>query len=211
VRRVDWYWANHHFAEAGILRFQADQPGRQEDYDGTITKFSLDLGVTGGGVMMWAVFTDTVAGPGFLAGDYVGASGEASVGAGLGANVLIGGSNRTVALQPVSVGGGIGLNLAVGSLLFVWASPDADDCGLRALSGEIGSTMSFQCNHRGDRRQASSLTALATSGAHVLSSEGGPARKRGCLLNLRSTVACVVKPFICIAGGGRRTRYVRSR
>jgi hypothetical protein len=45
--------------------------------------------------MMWAVITDTVAGPGFLAGDYVRASGEASVGAGLGANVLIGGSNRT--------------------------------------------------------------------------------------------------------------------
>jgi hypothetical protein len=73
--------------------FKPDQPGRQEDYDGTITKYSLDLGVTGGGVMMWAVLTDTVAGPGFLAGDYVGASGEASVGAGLGANVLIGGSN----------------------------------------------------------------------------------------------------------------------
>jgi uncharacterized protein DUF992 len=95
-------------------RFAADQPGRQEDYDGTITKFGLDLGLTGGGVMVWGVFTDTVAGPGFLAGEYVGASGEASVGAGLGANVLVGGSNRTVALQPVSVGGQIGLNLAVG-------------------------------------------------------------------------------------------------
>jgi hypothetical protein len=64
--------------------------------------------------MVWAVFTQTVAGPGFLAGDYVGASGEATLGAGLGANVLIGGSNRTLTLQPVSVGGQIGLNLAVG-------------------------------------------------------------------------------------------------
>jgi hypothetical protein len=95
-------------------RFAADQPGRQEDYDGSITKFGLDLGLTGGGIMVWAVFTDTVAGPGFLAGEYLGASGEASVGAGLGANVLVGGSNRTVALQPVSVSGQIGLNLAVG-------------------------------------------------------------------------------------------------
>jgi hypothetical protein len=94
--------------------FKPDQPGRQEDYDGAITKYGLDLGVTGGGVMVWAVFTDTVAGPGFLAGDYVGASGEASVGVGLGANVLIGGSNRTVALQPVSVSGEIGLNFALG-------------------------------------------------------------------------------------------------
>jgi hypothetical protein len=94
--------------------FNPDQPGRQEDYDGTITNYGLDLGVTGGGVMMWAVLTDTVAGPGFLAGDYVGASGEASVGAGLGANVLIGGSNRTATLQPVSVSSEIGLNFAVG-------------------------------------------------------------------------------------------------
>ena len=94
--------------------FAPNRPGRREDYDGSITKFGLDLGITGGGVMVWAVFTDTLAGPGFLAGDYVGASGEASIGAGLGANVLIGGSNRTVALQPVSVSGQIGLNLAFG-------------------------------------------------------------------------------------------------
>ena len=92
--------------------FNPDQPGRQEDYDGTITNYGLDLGVTGGGVMMWAVLTDTVAGPGFLAGDYVGASGEASVGAGLGANVLIGGSRRSVVLQPLSVERSIGVNLA---------------------------------------------------------------------------------------------------
>jgi Protein of unknown function (DUF992) len=94
--------------------FKPDQPGRQEDYNGSITKYGLDLGVTGGGMMVWAVFTDTVAGPGFLAGDYVGASGEATLAAGLGANVLLGGSNRTVALQPVSVSGQVGLNFAVG-------------------------------------------------------------------------------------------------
>ena len=73
--------------------FAPEGPGRREDYDGTITKFGLDLGVTTGGVMVWAVFTNTVAGPGFLAGDYVGASGEATLAAGVGANVLIGGSN----------------------------------------------------------------------------------------------------------------------
>jgi hypothetical protein len=64
--------------------------------------------------MVWAVFTGTSGGPAFLAGDYVGASGEATVAAGLGANVLVGGSNRSVALQPVSVSGQVGLNLAVG-------------------------------------------------------------------------------------------------
>jgi hypothetical protein len=86
----------------------------REDYDGSITKFGLDLGLIGGGVMVWAVFTETVAGPGFLAGDYVGASGEASLGAGVGANVLIGNSNRTVTLQPLSVSAQIGINIAVG-------------------------------------------------------------------------------------------------
>ena len=84
--------------------FAPDRSGiMREDYDGTITKYGLDLGVIGGGIMVWVVFTETVAGPGFLAGEYVGASGEASLGAGVGANVLIGGSNRTVTLQPLSL------------------------------------------------------------------------------------------------------------
>ena len=52
--------------------------------------------------------------PGFLAGDYFGASGQVTVAAGLGANVLIGGSNRTVALQPLSVDTSAGLNFALG-------------------------------------------------------------------------------------------------
>ena len=94
--------------------FAPEEPGRREDYDGSITKIELDLGLTRGGFMVWSVFTNTVAGPGFLAGDYVGASGEVTVAAGLGANVLVGGSNRTVALQPISLGGQTGLNLAIG-------------------------------------------------------------------------------------------------
>jgi hypothetical protein len=66
-------------------------------------------------VMVWGVFSDSVGpAPGFLAGDYFGASGEVTVAAGLGANVLVGGSNRTVALQPISVDSSVGLNLAVG-------------------------------------------------------------------------------------------------
>ena len=94
--------------------FVPEGSGRREDYDGSITKFGLDLGVTQRGVMLWAVFTSSVAGPGFLAGDYYGATGEVTIAAGLGANVLVGGSNRTVALQPISVSGQLGLNLAVG-------------------------------------------------------------------------------------------------
>lgn len=89
--------------------------GPPEVYTGTISRFGLDIGATAGGSMVWAVFAD-YAGPrpGVLAGDYIGATGEATVAVGLGANVLIGGSNRQVALQPLSISGQVGLNLAVG-------------------------------------------------------------------------------------------------
>jgi hypothetical protein len=94
--------------------FTPELPGPQEVYSGSITRFGLDIGITAGGVMVWAVFAGTVGGPGFLAGDYVGASGDVAIAVGLGANVLVGGSNRTVALQPVSMSGQVGVNLAVG-------------------------------------------------------------------------------------------------
>jgi hypothetical protein len=89
-------------------------PGPREVYRGSITKFGLDIGATTGGEMVWAVNAPTDLRFGALAGNYAGASGEATVGAGVGANVLVGGSDRTVTLQPVSVQGQAGLNLAVG-------------------------------------------------------------------------------------------------
>ncbi len=89
--------------------------GPREYYLGTITRFGLDIGVTGGARMIWAAHMTTTRRPrGALAGTYAGASGEATLIAGLGANVLIGGSNRSVALQPVSVQAQSGLNVAVG-------------------------------------------------------------------------------------------------
>src|SRR5262249_35542503 len=66
--------------------FASDPPGPPEVYFGTITKFGLDIGATAGGVMVWGVYTQTTRGAGFLAGDYAGASGEATLVAGLGAN-----------------------------------------------------------------------------------------------------------------------------
>ncbi len=94
--------------------FTPSQPGPREVYTGSITKFGLDLGATAGGEMVWAVYAPTTRRFGALAGHYGGASAEATVGAGVGANVLVGGSNRTVTLQPISVQGQAGLNLAVG-------------------------------------------------------------------------------------------------
>jgi hypothetical protein len=90
--------------------------GRRERYVGSITRVGLDLGATAGGTLVWAVYAPTARRwrRGGLAGSYGGASGEASIGAGLGANVLVGGSNRTIALQPLSVQGQVGVNLALG-------------------------------------------------------------------------------------------------
>jgi hypothetical protein len=89
--------------------------GRDETYSGTITRLGLDIGVTGEGRMVWAVFAPSQGvQSGALAGDYVGASAEASAGVGLGANALVGGFERSLGLQPVSVQGQTGVNLALG-------------------------------------------------------------------------------------------------
>jgi hypothetical protein len=94
--------------------FTPAQPGPIEYYTGTISKLGVDVGVTTGGVMVWAVWAPTNRPSGALAGTYAGAAAEASVIAGLGANALIGGNNRTIALQPFSVQGQVGLNIAAG-------------------------------------------------------------------------------------------------
>jgi hypothetical protein len=94
--------------------FTPSVPGPIEYYTGTISKLGIDVGVTTGGVMVWAVYAPTSRPRGALAGTYAGAAAEASVIAGLGANALIGGSNRTIALQPFSIQGQVGLNIAAG-------------------------------------------------------------------------------------------------
>jgi len=88
--------------------------GWQESYAGHITRLGLDVGFTEGGTIAWAVYAPTVGGRGALAGGYGGATAEATIGGGLGANVLIGGLQRSIALQPVSVGARRGLNAAAG-------------------------------------------------------------------------------------------------
>ena len=100
--------------EALNCTFTPSVPGPTESYSGTITKLGLDLGVATRGVIVWLVYAPTSLRVGELAGTYAGATAEGTIGVGLGANVLVGGSNQTVALQPVSVQGQVGLNLAVG-------------------------------------------------------------------------------------------------
>ena len=96
----------------------------REHYIGTIGKFGVDIGYTEGGVLVWGVFAPTSdLAPGALQGGYAGATAQANVGVGLGANVLVGGLDKSIALQPLSIEGSKGLNVAAGigtiSLKFV--------------------------------------------------------------------------------------------
>ena len=96
-------------------RFDPNGGYPPEAYIGVMNSIGLDIGITAGGAMAWGVIAPN-AGPmrGKLAGKYVGASGSIGVGVGVGANVLFGGSNRTIALQPLSVEGSVGINLSLG-------------------------------------------------------------------------------------------------
>jgi hypothetical protein len=99
-------------------RFEASD-GKAERYVGNIAKYGIDIGVTGNAMMTWAVLAPTTKlNEGALSGNYGGASAEATVGVGGGANVLIGGSNKTISLQPLSLQGQTGINaaLAISSL-----------------------------------------------------------------------------------------------
>lgn len=94
----------------------ANASSPQETYTGQINKFGIDIGVTGDAVILWTVVAAErdVYVPGALAGTYVGATASAAFAAGLGANVLVGGSQDSFALQPVSVSAAQGVNVAVG-------------------------------------------------------------------------------------------------
>jgi hypothetical protein len=87
--------------------------GWRESYRGRITRIGLDVGYTTGGKIAWAVYAPSQRGPGALAGGYGGASAEATLGGGVGANVLVGGFERSISLQPISVGAQQGLDLAL--------------------------------------------------------------------------------------------------
>ena len=93
--------------------------GTRESYTATFSRVGLDLGVTAGGRMAWTVLApSTGLTQHALAGNYVGASGDIALGLGVGANALVGGSKRTIALQPLSVEGQVGVNVALGAAKF---------------------------------------------------------------------------------------------
>ena len=88
----------------------------EDNYFGVINRLGIDIGKTEEGFISWLVVAAALQEyqPGFLAGDYIGAGAEASLAVGLGANVLVGGSSKSIALQPLSVQTQTGLNFAAG-------------------------------------------------------------------------------------------------
>jgi len=87
----------------------------EDRYVATIRKVGLDIGITEETALAWGVFAPVAhLGPGDLAGTYAGAQGSASFGVGAGGNMLVGGSNNSIALQPLSVQGQVGVNIAAG-------------------------------------------------------------------------------------------------
>lgn len=89
--------------------------GKRQIYVGAIEKYGIDVGYVRDGTMMWAVVAPSKdVGPGALAGKYGGVSASVAAGLGVGANALLGGFRKSIALQPLSVSGLKGANIAAG-------------------------------------------------------------------------------------------------
>jgi hypothetical protein len=98
--------------------------GAVERYTGSIDQFGIELGEVKEGHLIWGVVSTTGdPAEGALAGTYAGVGANASFGAGAGANILVGGSNETLSLQPISVQGQTGINVAGGvtKVSLAWA------------------------------------------------------------------------------------------
>lgn len=97
--------------------FNPIQEGLEDEvYLGEINRWGIDVGKTQNGQMSWLVLAPTEAeyAEGGLNGSYKGVSAEATLGVGLGANVMVGGGEDTLALQPLSLNTQTGVNFAVG-------------------------------------------------------------------------------------------------
>ena len=115
------------FASTRDLRCTyTDNNGSVERYAGHVDKFGVDIGYRAGGVMAWAVLAPTAnVARGALAGTYAGVTGGAAFGVGVGANLMVGGSEQTISMQPLSVEGTAGVNVAAGIVAMVLTSSNA--------------------------------------------------------------------------------------
>lgn len=89
--------------------------GPAQRYVGIVRNFGLDLGTIRSSTMTWSVYGPYARAPlGILNGRYGGATAGASAGVGASGNLLIGGNNNEVTLQPLSLQSSRGINVALG-------------------------------------------------------------------------------------------------
>jgi hypothetical protein len=100
--------------QAVSCMFTPSAPGPKKSYQGSIDEFGLDIGEVQKGRMVWLVYSINGQPLTGLQGTYRGVEADASLGLGGGAKVLVGGSQSSVSLQPVSLEGDVGVNVAVG-------------------------------------------------------------------------------------------------
>lgn len=84
-------------------------------YKGVMHEVGVNLSITKENTMVWGVIapTDVASSPDALKGTYVGGGGQVELAGGVGANILIGGSGKTVNLEPLSVSGMEGFGAAL--------------------------------------------------------------------------------------------------
>lgn len=89
--------------------------GDPQTYTGVIKEIGVNLSITKDNTMVWGVIAPVadLASPDALKGTYVGGTTQIEVGGGLGANILVGGSGKTVTLQPISMNGLVGAGAAL--------------------------------------------------------------------------------------------------
>jgi hypothetical protein len=101
-----------------ICIFRADW-GPAFQYRGRLASLGLQAGITRDEVLIWRVFAPTSrVDSNVLRGAYAGASASAAIVVGLGANALVGGSQQTISLQPISVEAKTGINFALAGTAF---------------------------------------------------------------------------------------------
>ncbi|MEJ8472625.1 DUF992 domain-containing protein [Roseibium algae] len=89
--------------------------GPVQFYAGTIKEYGLDIGKTSDATLVWGVLAPSAdMDPGALAGNYAGLTAGAGIGAGISANALIGGLDKSIALNPFSLASQTGTNLTLG-------------------------------------------------------------------------------------------------
>lgn len=89
--------------------------GATEPYHGKIRDYGLDIGKTSNAELVWGVLAPSANHkPGLLTGTYGGVTAGVSLGAGLKANALLGGLDRSIALNPFSLESQTGTNLTLG-------------------------------------------------------------------------------------------------